>query len=109
MVVKEISENEFEKEALESNMPVIVDFFANWCGPCVMLKPIFKEVSDEFTDKMKFLTINTDNAKNISSKYSIDGIPCLIVFNNGAEVDRIVGYLEKEELIEAINSILNKI
>jgi thioredoxin 1 len=106
MAVKEIKQDEFEKEVLESKIPAIVDFYAEWCGPCVMLKPIFESASKEFLGKLNFFKINTDHAKDISRKYSIDGIPCMIVFNNGQEVDRIVGYLEKDELVDNINSIL---
>ena len=94
-MVKEINKEEFEKEVINSNIPVLVDFYANWCGPCMMLKPILNEIE---SDKVKIVSINVDDSMNIATKYNISTIPCLILINNGSEVKRNIGLVSKEEI-----------
>lgn len=105
----ELTKESFPKEVLKSNIPVIVDFWAPWCGPCKMLTPIFEEVSKEFIGRLKFARISTEDHPDIASQNMVTGIPCLIVFNKGEEIDRIVGFSMKGQLKQKIEAILEKI
>ena len=98
---------QFNKETKDTN--VIIDFWAEWCGPCRMMSPVFEQLSTEFKGKLKFAKVNTDELGEISQKYGIQGIPSLIVLKNGKEVDRIVGFAPKEMLKAKINSALAKL
>lgn len=107
-MVLELTEESFEKEVLKSTVPVIVDFWAPWCGPCKMLAPIFDEVSKEYKGKLKFAKLSTEDCPEIATQNMITGIPCLIIFNNGEEVDRIIGFNIKPALKQKIDAILKK-
>lgn len=101
----ELNEDNFEKEVLKSDKPVLVDFWADWCGPCKMMAPIFEKVFKEFT-KIKFAKLDVQSNKSLANKYDVTGIPCLILFENGKEKDRITGYLPEEQLKEKIKAII---
>jgi thioredoxin 1 len=103
MPVIELNSANFEKEALESHKPVIVDFWASWCAPCRMMSPVFEQLSDEYKGKAKFGKLNVDSDPKISEKYGIRGIPCLIILHDGKEVDRIVGMNPKETIKKKID------
>ena len=90
----------------KGNKPCIVDFYADWCGPCQMLKPIFEDLSNDLDDKIKFYKIDTDQNKDLAREHNISGIPCMIIFKDGKEYDRIVGFLSKEGLKEKIESLI---
>ena len=90
----------FNKEVLESLNPVLVDFNATWCGPCRMLGPILDEIANE--DIIKVVSIDVDENEELSASYGISSIPCLILFKDGKEFDRVVGFRNKEEIIEFI-------
>ncbi len=94
-MVKEITNEEFEKEVLNEDI-VLVDFNASWCGPCRMLKPVL----DELGEKHKIVSIDVDNNEELSNKYQISSIPCLILFKNGIEVKRSIGLKSKDEIEE---------
>lgn len=108
-MVQELTEDTFNQEVLQSEMPVIVDFWASWCGPCKMLTPIFEEVSKEYERKLKFVKISTEDNPNIGGEHQVTGIPCLIIFHNGKEIDRIIGFQQKDALKGKIDEILAKI
>ena len=111
MVEIELNADNFEKET-NDDVPIVVDFGATWCGPCQMIKPIFEELSNEYAvDKLRFGTCSTENEGNqaIASKHGVTGIPCLIVFKGGKEVDRIVGFSPKEALKAKLDSILETV
>ena len=97
--MKEINIENFEKEVLKSEMPVLVDFNADWCGPCQMLKPILEQLADE-QKKVKFVSVNVDAEDELAMRYNVSSIPCLIMFKNGEEIGRSIGLKSKEDLEE---------
>lgn len=99
MAVKEITIENFENEVLKSEKPVLVDFFANWCGPCKMVSPLIDELSDEHTE-FKFCKVNVDNEGKLANDYNVMSIPNLIVFKNGKVVNQAVGALPKDAILE---------
>ena len=102
----EITEQSFKEEVLDSDIPVLVDFWAEWCGPCKMIAPVVEELATEFDGKMSFAKVDVDNNPGISTNYGIRSIPTLIIFKNGAPVDQIVGAVGKNILVERINKSL---
>jgi thioredoxin 1 len=101
MAVTKLEEKDFQKTVLDSKKKVLVDCYADWCGPCRMLGPIVEEVSDENTD-CKFYKLNVDEAEEISMKYGIMSIPTLLVFNNGELVNKSVGLIQKDKIKELL-------
>ena len=96
MAVIEVNKENFEKEVLKNSKKVLVDFNANWCGPCRMLKPIIEEISNN--DNIKVVSINIDDEDELSEKYEVLSIPCLVLFDKGKEINRSVGLIPKEEI-----------
>ena len=101
MKVLEVNNENFEKEVLESEKPVLIDFFADWCGPCKMLSPIVEQIAEE-NEQIKVVKINIDNEQDLAVKYGIMSIPTLVVIKNGQESSRSVGLISKEEILELI-------
>ena len=101
MDVKKVNDETFEQEVLKSNIPVLVDFYADWCGPCKMLSPTVDEVAQE-NDDIKVVKVNVDESQNTAIKYQVMSIPTLVVIKNGNEVNRSVGVIEKEEVLNMI-------
>ena len=92
------SKQVFEEKVLKSKHPVLVDFWAPWCGPCRMVGPIIEELANEYSGKVMFAKVNTDENSDLSMDYNIMSIPTLILFKDGKSVDKIIGALPKEEL-----------
>jgi thioredoxin 1 len=109
MVVVHVNTQQFDKEVLESEIPVLVDFWAPWCMPCKMLEPIFEEVANEYKGKVRFVKVNTDDNIEIAQRYWISGIPTLILFNKGKVLNNIVGFVPKKELVRFLEDNLSKI
>ena len=99
----ELNKNNFEEEVLKSEKPVVVDFWATWCGPCRMLAPILSEFAKKHADKIKVGKVNVDEEQGLANKYNIYTIPCLLMFKNGEVSATSVGYKELEELEKAFN------
>ena len=101
MEILKINEDNFEKEVLESEKTVLIDFFADWCGPCKMLSPIIEQFAKE-NDKVKVVKINVDELPDLAVKYGVRSIPTLVVIKNGEEVNRSVGLIDKSEILELV-------
>lgn len=101
-----VNDEGFEKEVINSNIPVLVDFWAPWCGPCRMIAPIVEEISEEYNGRIKVVKINTDENPNTASDYQISAIPTLLFFKNGKVVKELVGVMPKEEIKKVIDDIL---
>ncbi|MBQ3819280.1 thioredoxin [bacterium] len=102
----DITDSTFEQEVLQSEQPVVVDFWAPWCGPCRKLGPVLEEISNEFAGKVKFVKVNTDENLKTAQNYSISGLPSLLVFKNGKALERLVGLMPKSTIISNIEKHL---
>ena len=96
--VMEVNDDSFEKEVLNEKLPVLVDFWAPWCGPCKMIAPAVEELAKEYDGRALVAKVNTDNDPLWASRFGIQGIPTLIIFKDGKEVDRVVGAVRKDVL-----------
>lgn len=108
MSAVEIGEKNFEVEVLNSNLPVLVDFWAPWCAPCRMIAPLVEEISQEFAGKIKVGKINTDQEFELATRYGILGIPTLLLFKKGKVIEQIVGLTNREQLIDMLNHHLEE-
>jgi len=91
------------KDIINSEIPVLVDFFADWCGPCKMLSPILKQVKDELGDSIKIVKIDVDKNQPLAAEYQVRGVPTMILFKNGKQLWRQSGVLQKNDLVNIIN------
>jgi thioredoxin 1 len=104
--VQEITDATFEDEVLKAETPTLIDFWAPWCGPCRMVAPIVEELSEEYSGKVGFVKMNTDENPQVPSKYGIRSIPSLLIFRNGELKGTIVGYRPKAELKKRLDEAL---
>lgn len=102
----DITDATFESEVVNSTVPVVVDFWAPWCGPCRKLGPVLDEIAQEMQDKIKVVKINTDENLKTAKEYSIIGLPSLLVFKNGQPVERLVGLMPKSSIVSNIEKYL---
>lgn len=103
---KEVTDATFEAEVVKSERPIMVDFWAPWCGPCRMVSPLVEELAEEYEGRVNFAKLNTDENPTIANNYSIRAIPTLLVFNGGSLVDQIVGFRPKADLKKRLDSLL---
>ncbi len=104
--VLEIEDSNFEEEVLNSDKPVVVDFWAPWCGPCKMVSPVIEELAQDNGEKLKVCKINVDENKETASSYQVMSIPAIFIFKDGEVKDQVVGYLPKEELQEKVDNVV---
>jgi len=97
----------WDQEVLKANEPVLVDFWAAWCGPCRMLAPTVEEIAGEYAGRLKVLKLNTDDNQEIASRYQIMGIPTLLFFKGGALVDKVVGVVPKRQIKDRVDVLLS--
>lgn len=102
-----ITDDTFEQEVLQSDKPVIVDFWATWCGPCKMIAPILEEVAAEYADKVKVVKLDVDANNKTAGKYNIMSIPSLLFFKGGEMVDQVIGAIPKAQLMARLDKVLS--
>ena len=99
----DLNESNFEEVVVNSEIPVLVDFWAPWCGPCKSMAPVFKSVSSKYPLKVLFVKVNTEDEQNLGAKYNIRSIPTLVIYKDGKEIQRVSGALDEQNLINFIN------
>jgi thioredoxin 1 len=104
--VPSVTDETFEQEVIQSNVPVLVDFWAPWCGPCRMVAPIVEDVATQFEGQIKVVKLDTDQNPNIASQYGIRSIPTLIIFKGGQKVDMVVGAVPKSTIASTLEKHL---
>jgi len=102
----EIEETKFDEVVLQAEKPVLVDFWAPWCGPCRMVAPVVEELAEDYDGRVAFVEVNVDNAPRIASQYGIMSIPSLMLFKEGKPVDMIIGFRPKDELKKSLDAAL---
>ncbi len=102
----DVTDGSFETEVLKSDKPVLVDFWAPWCGPCRMVAPVVEELSEEYGAQVKFFKLNTDDNVNTAATYGIRSIPTLLMFKGGQPIDQIIGFRPKGDLKKVIDKAL---
>lgn len=106
MSAAQVTDATFEQEVIESSVPVLVDFWAPWCGPCRMVAPVVDEISEQYAGQIKVVKVNTDDNPNVASKYGIRSIPTLMIFKGGQRVDMVVGAVPKSTLATTLEKYL---
>ena len=101
-----LTDDSFQQEVLSSTQPVLVDFWAPWCGPCRLIAPIVESLAADFADRVKVAKLNTDQFDRIATQYQIHAIPTLLIFKDGQVIDEIVGVLPQKELADKLNAVL---
>lgn len=105
-MAEQITESNFEEEVIKSEMPVLVDFFAVWCGPCKALSPVIDELAEEYKGKIKIVKVDVDENSNLASRFSVMSIPTLVFFKEGKAVDQAVGGMTKDELKGRLDGLI---
>ena len=104
--VQQVSDESFDREVLKADLPVLIDFWAPWCGPCKAIGPVVEELAKEYAGKLKVVKMNVDDNPQTPSKYGVRGIPNLILFKGGQVKDQIVGAVPKAQLVKAVTQVV---
>ena len=104
--VQQVSDSSFDADVLKSELPVLIDFLAPWCGPCKQIAPVVDELAKEYAGRLKIVKMNVDDNPQTPSKYGVRGIPNLILFKGGQVRDQIIGAVPKAQLVKAINQVV---
>lgn len=104
--VSDITDSSFEKDVKQSEIPVLVDFWAPWCGPCKSIAPVLVDIAQEYSGRLKVVKMNVDENNKTPAEYQVRGIPNLVIFKGGQVVEQIVGAVPKDQLVSAISKIL---
>ncbi|MBC6478065.1 MAG: thioredoxin [Hormoscilla sp. GM7CHS1pb] len=104
----QVTDGSFQKDVLDSEIPVLVYFWAPWCGPCRMVSPVVEEIAEQYDGKVKVVKVNTDDNPNIATQYGIRSIPTLMIFKGGQRVDMVVGAVPKSTLADTLEKHLKK-
>lgn len=107
MGIVKVTANNFKSEVLDSDIPVLVDFWAAWCGPCRMIAPVVEQIAGEYGAKLKVAKLNVDENPSVASEYGIMSIPTLYVFKDGEIASRLIGYMPKDRLKHAVDQAIN--
>jgi len=101
-----LNDNNFEQEVIKSDIPVLVDFWAPWCAPCMMIAPVIEELAQEYEGQLKVCRLNVDEAPQAASRFQIMAIPSLLIFKEGQPVEKIVGVIPKERIVSKLQAYL---
>ena len=103
-----INKSNFENEVINADKPVLLDFYADWCGPCKMLSPVLSEIADEYADVLKVAKVNVDDEPELAMKFKVSSIPMLVLFKNGKIISTSVGYRPKDEILNELKLYKNQ-
>ena len=103
-----INKSNFENEVINADKPVLLDFYADWCGPCKMLSPVLSEIADEYADVLKVAKVNVDDEPELAMKFKVSSIPMLVIFKNGKIISTSVGYRPKDEILNELKLYMNR-
>ena len=102
--VEVVNKDSFKEMVLEASTPVLLDFYANWCGHCQKLLPLLDEVAVDMDGKLSVMKVNVDENRDLSQKYEIKGLPTMILFKDGSELDRLIGFMPKDKIIDKVSA-----